>query len=401
MATLSGTWIFSNSPSIPSSTIRQVISGSWSGYTGNNEFYDGFIAGFIAVYKNHQNIVFMDSRPSDFDTEVYPNPGDSGLSYDITTQTWDNQMYLSGDTFPSGINITFGEAEQEVSDEFYVWFTANAKPVIKGKWRFNEVLVNNTSNNNRNDIRQAVNFESNGRSFESVVLEFGDYINGFASMSWRLTFGVGYNPMYMTDGGWTYTGLGGAIIDRTAYRDVDFGETEQLVSEEFYAWFTENAVQITTDLTDLTGTIWYVPKGWKAAERYGYFSLRGYVSTDVLSDTISYNFEFGIGFEGEISESSDQIYIIHAGGAVDDYSIETATSFILSITGGTDVTNPKLIAWLQTYGELQEPEEPEEPDTPVVDILPIYKRISGEWIKQNAYQMCDGVWVQISTKESD
>lgn len=117
---------------------------------------------------------------------------------------------------------------------------------LKGKWVFNDILVNNTSNNDREDIRQDISFSSNNRNFESVYIEFGNYENGFASLSYRLYNGTGYNVMYAAGYGWSYFGQ----ADRTPYKIIDFGETEQTVNDDFYAWFKANSIGLDEPTTD-------------------------------------------------------------------------------------------------------------------------------------------------------
>lgn len=64
----------------------------------------------------------------------------------------------------------------------------------------------------------------------------------------------------------------------------------------------------------------------------------------------------------------------------------------ITITGGADATNATLISWLQANATLQE--------TPTTDTKPIFKRINGTWVKQDAFQRVSGAWVRISSKEA-
>lgn len=41
---------------------------------------------------------------------------------------------------------------------------------------------------------------------------------------------------------------------------------------------------------------------------------------------------------------------------------------------------------------------PEEPEEPTTDTKPVYKRVDGAWVKQNAYERVNGEWVKISSE---
>lgn len=69
--------------------------------------------------------------------------------------------------------------------------------------------------------------------------------------------GTLYERMYITSSAITYTMTHVAQLedgitswDNDAFMDVDFGETEQTVSEEFYLWFTANAIKVLPIITD-------------------------------------------------------------------------------------------------------------------------------------------------------
>ena len=96
--------------------------------------------------------------------------------------------------------------------------------------------------------------------------------------------------------------------------------------------------------TDLTNTTWAVPAGWSAKHNYGTFS-------------VDYNYEYGtssgsqttlrIGFDNGSGDNGDNII------GFSTESIYPATAFTIIITGGADATNPYLISWLESNGELQ------------------------------------------------
>ena len=65
---------------------------------------------------------------------------------------------------------------------------------------------------------------------------------------------------------------------------------------------------------------------------------------------------------------------------------------IITINSGRDVRNSNVIRWMETNATLQ--------SSPSTDTKPIFKRINGTWVKQDAFQRVSGAWVRISTKET-
>lgn len=165
-------------------------------------------------------------------------------------------------------------------------------------------------------------------------------------------------------------------------------------------------------ITDLTGTTWYVPSGWSASSGFGKFSITGSYSYTWISSGNSFSYEItndytldnercnliiGYDYDGfNISQKSNCICVYEAysngNNAFQTFPNPNAVNITITFTGGTDVTNADLIAWLSENGELQEEE--------TTDLQPVYKRVNGEWVKQNAYKMTNGEWVQISEADS-
>ena len=81
-------------------------------------------------------------------------------------------------------------------------------------------------------MEQLVEFTSNGKTFSRIATKPSD--QGFIPDPGEsaLYYG-GSNYFYSTRGGW--------FLD--AYRTVDFGTEGQIVSDEFFAWFTANATK--------------------------------------------------------------------------------------------------------------------------------------------------------------
>ena len=91
---------------------------------------------------------------------------------------------------------------------------------IKGVWVFNDTLAVSEA------IEQNITFQSNGDSFNTFEI--------VTARGGR----VFYNNITAYD-----NGAGGWVVDDIAYQTVDFGTTEQTVSDTFYTWLTANATQ--------------------------------------------------------------------------------------------------------------------------------------------------------------
>ena len=122
--------------------------------------------------------------------------------------------------FAVGDILDFGSTEQEVSGEFYAMFDKFFDPVaeykISGVWKFNDSFSSsNLCLSGTPD--EEVNFTSNGKSFvkftraDQIIYHYAD--------------GTFENVFFRT------------FMDE-AYRTIDFGTTEQTVTEDFYNWFT-------------------------------------------------------------------------------------------------------------------------------------------------------------------
>lgn len=91
---------------------------------------------------------------------------------------------------------------------------------ISGVWVFNDTLSFTSG------IKQSVRFTTNN--------EQGDAINVYSSsIEYNLPDAGKYNMTVYGRGNWA----------NTAYKTIDFGTTEQTVTDSFYTWLTSNAVQ--------------------------------------------------------------------------------------------------------------------------------------------------------------
>lgn len=235
---------------------------------------------------------------------------------------------------------------------------------LKGKWKFKD---DPAMPEGLSIINQAINFKArNGKSYEEIIVasQYIDYV---------LVGGVTETFVYNYIDGGFWSGVNGQVVD--------FGETEQTVTQEFYDWFTANArllpkftrlyignivatagskcfKRLTTEkpsaeITDLTNTTWYVPSGWSAYD-VGVFDINGTFtrSTTNLPDS-SYTFKkMWVGSKDDSGVYTPIENKVVFKGSSQNYAYGNNYTLTISITGGTDVTNADLIAWLETYGEL-------------------------------------------------
>jgi hypothetical protein len=118
------------------------------------------------------------------------------------------------------------------------------------------------------------------------------------------------------------------------------------------SWLTTYGTQL--KVTDLTGTTWNIKAGWECEAGYGIFAIDAIEGSqgNITSLYIGYdvNPEWGYGNTESVANS---IFVVYSGSGF--YVIKNTHSFTICIKGGADATNPKLIAWLTEYGELQTP----------------------------------------------
>ena len=119
---------------------------------------------------------------------------------------------------------------------------------IKGKWVFNDELqYGKLCGTGLKTID--VNFTSNGQQFWKMVADGDDWITSSSRGLWYIPVNVTDNKdgvyAFKRNDGWS----------DTAYCEVDFGTTEQTVSDEFYTWLTDNATDVTATQTLISG-VW-------------------------------------------------------------------------------------------------------------------------------------------------
>ncbi len=118
----------------------------------------------------------------------------------------------------------------------------------------------------------------------------------------------------------------------------------------------------THKVTDLTNTDWII-KDWQAESGYGQFDIVFETSENLdyppnINPTYRYDFSIGYTYTGLDSEPDDNCIYFHDGA--NGFHImrpQYASTFLISIFGGSDVKNQKLIDWLYENGELLNSDE--------------------------------------------
>lgn len=232
MSTLKGTWRLNDTQISYESLLEQLIPFTTTAYYGNNDVT--FTCSGMYFDSNGIHYTVIGTSP------------ELGYAYPIDVDVF---LCNSGWTtdFDEGIKTITFTSEQDVSDEFYARFTANATEVkpktLKGTWRFNEVLtVMDTYG------QQSVNFTVNvvyeGMSATAVCtgIELANIDDGLDRLYFvSITEGFEGDIGVWSTGGW-YTDTFGEGIKTITFT------TEQEVSEDFYNWFVANATEVKTTI---------------------------------------------------------------------------------------------------------------------------------------------------------
>jgi len=199
--TVSGVWVFKDAPDVSTEAIGSLweIQINFTSY----DTVSGTEYGFSAMYLNA-------------DLSLGYGSGKAGTY--MVFGGWEDDRCKT---------VDFGTTPQTVSAEFYTWLTANATEqaeakTVSGVWVFKETLEHPGTQT------VPVSFTSNGQDFKSIAFS-GDY--GLLVQYIDLRDLIAPVELEVYDEGWT----------NEAYRTVDFGSTEQEVSDEFYTWLTSNA----------------------------------------------------------------------------------------------------------------------------------------------------------------
>lgn len=276
-----GTYRFADVLSAPSADLDQAINFQTSPQIDfeNGELLDGYNVGTVICvtpssrgwgYDGETMLLYL------FSSGLVPVYADTeGFNCFAVVANLDT---LAG----YGQTITL-PTDQEVSTEFYEWFTANAEPVaeesytVSGKWKFHDDLSSPVGGIdmvsaevnfsvvpglivNETDGSLTANYDSVANCGYISAVSNGDFLNGdYSSCTVDfafLDFDGGtltvyneplsryWNALY---DGFTAEGLTVSEDLKGYGQTLDFGTEPQTVSEEFYTWFVANADPVTDD----------------------------------------------------------------------------------------------------------------------------------------------------------
>ena len=195
-------------------------------------------------------------------TDASPSVDKLGLIPPLHIQPYDGNAWL----LPSYQTITLPN-DSEVSTEFAEWFSANANPTVRGKWK-----LNSTINCIPYDVYEVGAASPEQRqafldAYGANIVPVSTIVDGFTATVSRVSPGIVMGDMY-EDGqpsdlseGIVYEAdvdgygkvNGWESADYFCGMTVDFGDELQAVSEVFYNWLIENAVPVADDV-QISGT---------------------------------------------------------------------------------------------------------------------------------------------------
>lgn len=117
-------------------------------------------------------------------------------------------------------------------------------------------------------------------------------------------------------------------------------------------------------ITDLTGCVWVANNNISASNSYTTYSIN-FSNNNISGSNVKIplaNYSYGKVFSNGVNDNtfndlclnSSNQWIIYNND--DEYVVETIGTLEITITGGTDVTNATLIAWLEANGTLTAPQ---------------------------------------------
>lgn len=161
--------------------------------------------------------MYMDPDTTYTDTFTYSGSSFAGFATSANAET---AVYTVGNRYTNfGDSVSLYIVESNTSDEI--------SQKLSGVWKFKDDL---TYDSTLDGMTQEISFTSAGVSYSSIV--FGNF-KGDQILNYDDSQVCVLNSNYGTAPGWADS------KDQT----VDFGATPQAVSNEFYTWFTANAVQ--------------------------------------------------------------------------------------------------------------------------------------------------------------
>ena len=214
----------------------------------SKEFYDWFTANATQTIETSTFYIYTDIGRLAYQYE----PGMTFADFIESRYNTNNDFFIDADgnvTLNSNSSGPFASTapnivkpEYPIDKDAYYGFEFSTDTIVcnkyyvSGEWQFNDNIVYRDVNNNIIKFEQNISFISNETQYNKMSL-----IAGGCMM-------IVYDS---TDLWWANAGED-SYWSNDAYRIVDFGNTPQEVSKEFYEWFTTNATSYTPNLLSTT-----------------------------------------------------------------------------------------------------------------------------------------------------
>lgn len=260
MATLQGKWRFREVLVIDADLSQNV------NFTSTTIFEDGTTRSLTcsAIYVTQTT----DDATGHVDYTIESVVPDDSGTYPKTTEVYmDSDLGWGSSLVGQSLQIMadFGSTPQEVSDEFYTWFTANAveQTQVSGKWKFNSKI-----NSIPYDVFEMSYSASYHESFITdhganiVPVQFADAELGNATIT-RISPSTFFADMFVDGvptkfyenfvigGNFENSELSNLCVDVKLLADIEtnFGADPQYVSVAFYNWLMENATTVSVSVS--------------------------------------------------------------------------------------------------------------------------------------------------------
>jgi len=211
--------------------------------------------------------------------------------------------------------------------------------LINTIWVFNSNPNFNIAEGGHIDI--LLNFSSNGNTYTHLIVDDDnrDLTDAYDGIGYSNETPAGGNIPPVYRGTATNPSLNNTWVSQ-AYRIIKITGGTDVTNSSLISWLEANATQV--NVTDLTDTKWVINESPIVDEDVLY-------SINFISNNSSWNsFEFSTGNDPIIKyDFQTSVY----NGDIDTWLNEAYR--LISITGGSDVSNPDLLVWLNNNATLQ------------------------------------------------
>lgn len=303
----------------------------------------GYIGPFVEIYSNDGSSLLFDSDTYSVDSSgvvTDPTITEKGVDF-INTQISTDYIYSGGLKFlglatePNATEPTYviGDTLPSNADYYIVesltnttWYVPSGWYIEVGKGKFN--VEGNFTHCITSDFATAESFK-------------------FAGIDFNVSNAYSMQIYYADNADFTSSSIGNG-----RYLMFSFTGGTDVANPDLISWLTTYGTQL--KVTDLTNTTWHIYQDFSCPNPVIY-SING-----IYQSYNSFN-EFRIGYyyyNNAFGTSVNDICFVGDTVSCIPNDFSGSSHLVVTFTGGTDATNPALIAWLSKYGELQAEETP-------------------------------------------